>query len=79
MKLPDREKDMLILDKRICWRTIAFNDTDEWKDCKAELKTFYLKCYVENKSYERRNMHANDDCEKGSEYADTDEDNSDQD
>ena len=38
-----------------------------------------MKCHVETKSYERMNMHTNDNYEQSSEPAGTDEDNSDQD
>ena len=79
MKLIDREKAMLILDKRICWSASVFNGVDEWKDCKSELKLFCIKCCVETNSYERSNMHANDDYQQSSEHTDTDEDDSDQD
>ena len=40
---------------------------------------FYIKCCFETKSYERRIVHANDNCEQSLEHTDTDEDNSDQD
>ena len=79
MNLRDREKYMMILDKMTCWSTSVFNDADEWKDCKVESKHFHVKHYVENKSYERRIIHSNDNCEQSSEHTGTDEDNSDQD
>ena len=79
MNLIDREKAMLTLDKRTCWSTIIFNDVDEWKYCKLELKYFYVKHYVETKSYDMRIIHANDNCENSLEHVDTDEDSSDQD
>ena len=56
-----------------------FNDADECKDCKEELKLFCIKNCVETKFHERRNMHANDNCEQSSEHADSDEDNLDKD
>ena len=79
MKLTDREKAMLVLDKKICWITSVFNNVAEWKDCTSELKLFYVKHYVETKSYERSNTHANDNHEQSPEHTDTDEDDSDQD
>ena len=66
MKLIDKEKAILILDKRICWSTSEFDDVGEWKHCKAELKLFCTRCYVKIKSYERSNIHANDNYEQSS-------------
>ena len=56
-----------------------FDDEDEWKDCKVELKHFRMNHCVKTKSYERIITHENDDCEHSAKHADTDEDDSVQD
>ena len=45
MKLTYRGKSMLILVKRTCWSTSAFNNVDTWKYYKVELKLFCIKYY----------------------------------
>ena len=70
---------MLILDKKICWSASAFDDADERKDCKSELKLFCMKCCVETKFHERSNTRANDNHEQNLECAGTDEDDFDKD
>ena len=67
MKLTDRGKAMLVLGKRICWSKSAFNDVATWNDCKSELKLHCANYYVQTKSYERNNVHKNDNNEQSPE------------
>ena len=66
MKVTDREKAMLVLDKRICWIRSAFDDIAQWNECKRELKCYHIKYYVQTKSYERDNKCKNDNDEQSS-------------
>ena len=59
MKLTDREKAILVLDKSGCWSKIVFNDVAKWNDCKSELKLCCAQYCVQTKHHKRNNMHKN--------------------
>ena len=65
---------MLVLDKRVSWSRSAFENIQEWNDCKNELKHYCIKCYVQTKAHERDKQHKADENEQSSEHAETDED-----
>ena len=74
MKLTDREKAMLVLDKRICWNRSEFDDVVQLSECERELKCCCIKHYIQTKSYERENECKNDNNEQSSERTEMDED-----
>ena len=53
MNLLNRERALLVLDKRFCWSRSAFDDANDWTDCKNELKHYYVKYYAQTKTHAR--------------------------
>ena len=55
MKLTDREKTVLVLEKKICWSKSAFDGVAKWKCCESELKIHCTNYFSQTKSCERNN------------------------
>lgn len=49
MKLIDRDRDTLVLDKRTCWSRSAFDEVAQWNECKTELKDYCIKHHAQKK------------------------------
>eukprot|EP00957_Ditylum_brightwellii_P069443 5272793-Ditylum_brightwellii.AAC.1 len=64
MKLSNREKAALILDKRTCMQSTILPDKESWIDAKNELEFFYVKFYQQRKRYDRDNAKRNNNEEK---------------
>ena len=55
MKLSNREKAALVLDKRTCMQSSIVPDKESWIDAKNELEHFYVKFYQQRKRHDREN------------------------
>ena len=64
MKLSNREKAALVLDKRTCMQSSILSDKESWIDAKNELEKFYVKFYQQRKRYDRENAKKNNNEEK---------------
>ena len=53
LKLKQRGKATLVLDKRTCYRRSIMHTEEEWKDACAALRVFYIEFYVQCKAYDR--------------------------
>ena len=53
MNLSDRERAMLVLDKRFCWSRSSFDNVLEWNECQNELKHYCIDYYDQKKVHEK--------------------------
>jgi hypothetical protein len=56
LKLSQREKAILVLDKCTYLQPGILKNDDDWKDAISALPEFYIKFYVQSKCYERKNQ-----------------------
>ena len=50
MNLSDRGRDLLVLDKRVCWSRILSENSNKWINCQNELKQHCSKFHVQKKA-----------------------------
>ena len=55
LDLTQREKAVLVLDKRTCCRGSILSSA-QWKDAVAALKVFYIEFYIRSKAYDRKKL-----------------------
>ena len=55
LELTQREKAVLVLDKRSCCRGSILSSA-QWKDAVAALKVFYIEFYIKSKAYDRKKL-----------------------
>ena len=55
LDLTQREKAVLVLDKRTCCRGSILSSA-QWKDAVAALKVFYIEFYIKSKAYDRKKL-----------------------
>ena len=53
MNLLDRERAMLVIDKRVCWSRCSFYNVMQCNECKTELKRYCIKYHVQTKACDR--------------------------
>ena len=58
LKLSQREKAVLVLDKRTCLQPGILTNDDDRKDAISALREFYVEFYVQSKCYERKNQNS---------------------
>ena len=54
LKLTQREKAVMVLDKRTCLDKQILDNADEWHDAIRALRDFYVEFYVQGKKYDRK-------------------------
>ena len=73
MNLSNRERALLVLDKRVCWSISFFDDFNDWICYKGEFKQYSVKCHVETKAREREKIRIADSNNNSDENVEADE------
>ena len=73
MNLSNRERALLVADKRVCWSRSVFDDVNDWVDCKGELMCYNAKHCVKTKAHEREKIRMYDSNKQSNEHVEADE------
>ena len=74
MNLLDKERALLVLEKRVCWSRSAFDNAHDWTDFQNELKHYHVKHCVQTKAHERDKQIIVDKHEQSEEHGENDKD-----
>ena len=73
VNLSNRERALLVLDKRVCWSRSVSDDANDWTDCKNKLMHYHVKHYIQTKAHEREKKIMSLASDQSEEHAETDE------